>query len=359
MCNDCKIRFAGKKKLYWCGSEPELPEDSVLKENITCRKVSYIPYSECLKELNCEYCTITQFHSFPNLVTLELSGKLNIDKQNKLLAEGAKPLDIPSMHNLIHLTVYNIFIVKINDHPKIKMISCSFTSVKEMPNKMPTLKKLNCAHTKMTRLPCIPNIEHLEIHNTKISKIGYYPHLKSLNCNHTLIKELPSIMKQLEALYCTHTKIAKLHHIPKIQHLDISNTLITELPDNMYNLETLYLNNTKVSRLPLPDNFYVERLGILNTHISMLPYYQGCQEIETDNGIFADPQYYGELFDDDEYHPIDTLIKFQRNIKFQINKRIIRRASIVIYRNSGIYNAKAACKYADRVLELLGIRRGS
>jgi Leucine-rich repeat (LRR) protein len=358
MCIKCETEWDTGEIAYWCGSVPDLPKGAELKENIGCKRVNYIPYSEYLKTLYCKFCDITQYHAFPNLTKLEISGTLDISKNKlkyELLNAGFIPIDIPSMPNLVELIVYEAFIIKINNHPKLERLNCSYTFVEELPEYMPTLKTLLCSRTKITKLPNMPNIETLEIDNTAVSHLGYYPKLKSLDCSDTLITELPYDMPHLQLLNCEFTKISKLPYIPEVWHLNIGDSLITELPSyELHNLETLDIDNTKISRLPPPDNWYIERLSMVNTYITMLPYYKHCQEIDNDDAIFADPQYYENWYQNDVKHPIDTLIKLQKNIKFQIHKRNIRRVGIIIYRNCKIYDLKAACRFADRVVEFLG-----
>ncbi len=222
---------------------------------------------------------------------------------------------------------------------------------------MLTLELLDCSYTKISKLPIMPNLIELYIDKTKVPKLDYYKQLETLSCSRTQITELPYDMPNLFSLYCDHTKISKLPYIPKIQHLSIKNTLITELPEyDMPNLETMHINETKISRLPDPDKCCLQVLYLDNTYVSMLPFYPQVWELGSDDEIFTVPQYISEWDDPPiKLKLLNTLIKCQKNVKFQIYKRIIRRVGIVLYRNSKIYDLNAACKFADRVVEFLYI----
>ena len=357
MCIECEKSWTTAKRLYWCKKIPKLPATAAAKKEIDCYDVETIPYSEVLTKLRCQDINFTSIHAFPNLTELDLGG--NIDKQknrtkNKLLKMGITPFDIPSMPNLTKLSIYKLFVIKINHFPKLTILNCSSSHIEELPDEMLNLEELGCSYTKISKLPVMPKMRKLAIDSTNISKIDYYSMLESLTCSKTQITELPYDMPHLSNLDCDETMISKLPYIPKIQHLSIQDTLITELPTYpMPNLETLHLNNTKVSRLPNPDTCFPEVLYIEKTYISMLPYYEGLWEVGFDKELFVDPRYYDEWTDDGQLGLVHTLTKGQRNVRRQILRRLIRRVGIVLYRSSGIYDLKAACRYADHIFKFL------
>lgn len=357
MCIECVKPCATDRRLFCCEKISKLPAHAKTKEVIHCYDVETIPYSEVLLKLRCQDINFTSIHAFPNLTELDLSG--NIDKKkyktkNKLLELGFTPFDIPSMPNLIKLGIYRLFVTKINHFPQLKYLNCGFSFIEELPDEMLNLEELGCATLKISKLPVMPKLRKLHIEYTNIDKIDYYPMLESLSCCKTQIKELPYDMPHLSNLDCDDTNISKLPYIPKIQHLSIQNTPITELPTYaMPDLETLHLNNTKVLRLPNPDICSLEVLYIEKTYISMLPYYESLWEIGADKELFVDPQYHNEWTDEGQLKLVHTLTIGQRNVKRQILRRLIRRVGIVLYKASGIYDLKAACRFADYIVELL------
>lgn len=82
---------------------------------------------------------------------------------------------------------------------------------------MSNLLYLDCAFSKMTKIPVLDNLLYLNVSHTSIKSIPVLPNLRSLDCSYTYLKELPSekgicLLINLEYLNYYKSDIKELPH---------------------------------------------------------------------------------------------------------------------------------------------------
>lgn len=91
-------------------------------------------------------------------------------------------------------------------------------------------------------------------------------YLRELNCSHTRITRLPDLPNCLRVLRCSDTEIRSLPALPwNLQELDCENTKITSLPNLPNNLQCLNCRYTPLMRfLPMEFQCNYNALAIIS-----------------------------------------------------------------------------------------------
>ena len=121
---------------------------------------------------------------------------------------------------------------------------------------LPNLAHLNCGYTKVTEIPLLPNLTRLECHYTKVKEIPLLPKLTELWCINTNVTEIP-LLPKLTYLYCWDTELKYLSHIYKNIYIHSNNKIKFY---NDYKLRKLQKNYRKrqfikiIDKLPMHTN---------------------------------------------------------------------------------------------------------
>ena len=234
----------------------KIPDFTLYNDYYLIKNIQYIFASENnIKEV-CE----EDFHQFPNLTVIDLSYN-NIVKVvslpqtiKQLSINNNKIKELPSIKNLELLEASNNLLTTLKNYEKLTQLLVDTNNLKIIPE-FENVTYITCRNNKITSIYHQPKLNHLNCSynnlrdintvvngvKTKINSIHNIPKINYLICsNNPLLKKLDTDMKYLETLEIENTDIKYLDYYPKLKYLTCSySEQYKLLLDNRYKLKSV------------------------------------------------------------------------------------------------------------------------
>jgi Leucine-rich repeat (LRR) protein len=161
---------------------------------------------------------------FKNLETLDINNNLLTDipvlpeSLTELCCSYNKIKKIRVYNNLKKLDCSHNEIEKIEKLPKLELLTCNNNLLTSIP-KIDTLKRLICNNNKLLEIPKLINLEYLNCIKNKITFIHKLDNIEDLLISYNDINILPEDMNKMKYLEIINTNIDKVPYFPKLKEL--------------------------------------------------------------------------------------------------------------------------------------------
>ena len=147
--------------------------------------------------------------------------------------------------NLIELCCTHNQITQIAPHDKLVRLDCSFNKLVNL-SQYKNLQILKCTHNQIDKIIGYGSMTTLYCGNNPINEIHGLKLLHTLNCSNTDIINIDSLTK-IKILICSKSKITNLNNDLPLEYLEIINTPINKLEYYPKLKDFVYDSNNNIS----------------------------------------------------------------------------------------------------------------
>ena len=186
---------------------------------------------------------------FNNLISLDVghNGITNIlvnDNLKELVINNNSLSNLPSNINLTRLECSYNNLFEIPDYNNLELLYCNNNNINKI-NSYPLLRKLIIHDNPLNVLEVSPLISYLDISVTPLLKLNIFANLEHLVANSCKLKTIPNISK-LHTLEVINTPIERVQFFPKIETILCSVNLTKHISSKYSNTYNISLRNNTV-----------------------------------------------------------------------------------------------------------------
>jgi len=188
--------------------------------------------------------------NFINLISLDI-GNNNItnikvnDNLKELVITNNDIILLPNNINLVRLECSENKIINIpNIYSDLELLYCNNNNIIHI-NRYPKLRKLVIHDNPLNQLEVSPEILYLDISVTPLTNLSIFPNLDHLVANSCKIKDIPYI-SSLRTLELINTPISRIKFYPNIETILCSVNLTKYISSKYSNIYNISLKNNSV-----------------------------------------------------------------------------------------------------------------